>query len=90
MRSRRRYARRLNADWLNKDFLRRPTLYDARRGGTPRLKQAVFSVVANTGLICLGTGAVLLVPAFATDAYFWLPAAAAAQIWMCCIRRAGN
>lgn len=58
--------------------------------GTFRLKQAVYSVVANTGLICLGTGAVLLIPAFATDAYFWLSAAVAAQIWMCCIRRVGR
>jgi hypothetical protein len=54
------------------------------------VKQAVSSIVANTGLICLGLGAVLLIPAFAADAYFWLPAAIAAQIWMCCIRRVGR
>lgn len=54
------------------------------------MKQAVSSIVANTGLICLGLGAVLLIPAFAADAYFWLPAAVAAQIWMCCIRRVGR
>ena len=58
--------------------------------GIIQLKQAVYSVVANTGVICLGMGAVLIIPAFAADAYFWLPAAIAAQIWMCCIRRVGR
>ncbi|MFV0368071.1 MAG: hypothetical protein ACK5KM_06390 [Hyphomicrobiaceae bacterium] len=54
------------------------------------MKQAVYSVVANTGLVCVALGAVLLIPAFAYDAYFWLPAAIAAQVWMCCVRRAGR
>lgn len=54
------------------------------------MKQAVTSIAANTGIVCLATGAVLLIPAFAADAYFWLPAAVAAQVWMCCIRRVGR
>jgi len=56
----------------------------------PRVKDAVTAVVANTGLVCLVGGAVLFIPAFAADAYFWLPAAVALQLWMCCIRRVGR
>ncbi|MCB1505305.1 MAG: hypothetical protein KDJ47_10060 [Hyphomicrobiaceae bacterium] len=54
------------------------------------MKQTAATVVANTGIICLGFGAVLLLPAFAADAYFWVPVAVAAQLWMCCVRRAGR
>ncbi len=61
-----------------------------QREGALRVRQAVYTVVANTGAICLGLGAVLLIPAFATDAHFWLPAAAAVQLWMCCVRRVGR
>lgn len=54
------------------------------------VKGTVLTIAGNACLLGAGVTAILLIPAFAMDAQFWIPALAGLQLWMCCVWRAGR
>ncbi|MFN3868159.1 MAG: hypothetical protein ACK4MF_03725 [Hyphomicrobiaceae bacterium] len=54
------------------------------------MRGTILTIAGNACVLGAGVTTILVVPAFAMDAQFWIPALAGLQVWMCCVWRAGR